>query len=116
MILLAPDPDLRLASDAQLVFGAFAKPVPRRRWTLLGKGPSLPEALELADRATQDSAEVGVFVETDSGALLYWSSSRPQLFNSVVLTHALSLNGRSEPPPAADAEVASRGERTHERG
>lgn len=94
MSLIAPDPDLRLAADAKLVFGAFSKLVPRRRWTLLGKRPSLQEALELAERATEEAAEVGVFVETERGDLLYWSSSRPQLFNSVALSEALASSAR----------------------
>lgn len=85
LVVTVPEADLSFARARRLVFYVARKLRPRGRWLECYRDlEDLQESVDLAS-AIEDAVECGVFVRTPSGGRLYWSSTRPDLFNYTVL-------------------------------
>jgi hypothetical protein len=83
---VGPETDVIVANERGLAFYISAKAEAQGHWNRVAGNLSLAAALELSSNDQLVSrAEVGVFVETRSGGILYWSSRKPAVFNSLIL-------------------------------
>lgn len=85
---MIPKEDLDIATEAGLSFYASMKHQRGGRWEKIITGVALDAAYERA--AAEDAFERAVFVQTETGGILYWTSRFPATFNSVVLAQAIS--------------------------
>ncbi len=77
---LPPTDDVERAMELQLGFYVSRKERQFAKWTRLFSTHSLADALSKA--VDERAFEVAVFVQTESGGIMYWTSSEPDCFNS----------------------------------
>lgn len=80
---MRPHSDVEMAKRRGLRFYVSRKAKRGGPWERLFATGDLDEALSRA-QATHDH-EVAVFVESQFGGFLYWTSKHPETFNSVVI-------------------------------
>ena len=90
MKVAVPETDTLVAHQRSLLFWVSVKKAPRGSWVQVMENVGLREAMEIALGANDDCVEAGIFVETASGGMLYWSSRTPDVFNSLVLRKGYS--------------------------
>jgi hypothetical protein len=84
---MLPQEDLSISNEAGLRFYASRKERRGARWEKLILGVTLDVAYQHA--AAEDAFERAVFVQTETGGAMYWTSRFPTHFNSVVLAQAI---------------------------
>lgn len=59
-----------------------------QRWEGLGNSEDLAYAFEVAGKS--NSPETAIWVATESRTVLYWTSSSPEIFNSVAIENRIA--------------------------
>jgi hypothetical protein len=91
---MIPTEDLTIASEQGLTFHASIKRQRGGRWEEVLTGVALDIAYQRA--LSEDAFERAVFVQTETGGRMYWTSRFPTTFNSVVLAQALQERHKKE--------------------
>ena len=80
-----PPEDIRVSSERNIHFRVAVKDTETQRWqTFVDDISSLSEAWKIVTKM-DTTGERAIFLELTSGGLFYWSSRKPQAFNSQLI-------------------------------